>query len=209
MGNFFNLDAPIWAWISEITDVIILSCLWWLCCIPIVTIGASTTAFFYVMGKKIRKENHYILKDFFKSFKENFKQSLLPAILMIVANFSMILYILMSIEGLRVGNVHLKWLLPMTIIFIFEFINIFTYLWAILSRFNMKTKQLLKAAILMPHKHLFTTLGNTCAFIISGLLIYHIPFLIVFVPGIVITLSSVLMQSLFERYIIGETVQNS
>lgn len=204
MGSLFNLDAPIWVWMSEVADVIILTFLWWLCCIPIVTIGASTTAFFYVMGKKVRKENTYVVRDFFKSFKQNFKQSLLITIIMLIALVSASLYAFMTIEGLLLQATSLKWIIPITVIFIFEVVNIFTYLWAILSRFDMKTKVLVKTALVLTHKHLITTIANTFVFVITGYLIFRLPFLLVFAPGIIVTLSSFLMQNLFSRYITSD-----
>ena len=55
MSKLFDLDAPIWVWMNEVADIIILSMLWWISCCGIITIGASTTAVFYVLGKKVRK----------------------------------------------------------------------------------------------------------------------------------------------------------
>lgn len=207
MGNLFNLDAPIWVWMSEVADIIILTFLWWLGCLPIVTIGASTTAFYYVMGKKVRKENTYVLKDFIKSFKQNFKQSLLITIVMLVACVSASLYAFMTIEGLLLKATSTKWIIPITIIFVFELINIFSYLWATLSRFDMKTKTLIKTSLVLTHKHLLTTLANTFIFIITGYLIFRLPFLIVFAPGIIITLNSFLMQNLFAHYITADAAR--
>ena len=66
MNGFFDLDGPFYKWGTEVADIIILSLLWLICALPIVTIGASTTALFYVYGKKIRGEDPYIFKSFFK-----------------------------------------------------------------------------------------------------------------------------------------------
>ncbi len=204
MGNLFDLDAPVWVWMGELADVIILTFLWWICCIPIVTVGASTTAFFYVMGKKVRKENIYVVKDFFKSFKQNFKQSFFLTVIMWIAFISAGLYAFMTLEGLLLQVESLKWIIPVAVIFIFEVVNIFTYLWALLSRFDMKTSVLVKTALVLTHKHLLTTIINTLTFIIAGYLVVKLPLLIVFLPGIIITLSSFLMQNLFSRYITAD-----
>ena len=207
MDDLFNLDAPIWSWMSELADIVILTLLWWMCCIPIITIGASTTAFYYVMGKKVRKENAYVAKDFFKSFKQNFKQSIPLTVIMIIAVVSMSLYGLMTIEGLLLQIDSLKWIMPLTVIFSFEVINVFTYLWAILSRFDMKTKVIVKTALVLTHKHLLTTIINTVIFIISGFLVLRFLPIIVFIPGIIMTLNSFLMQNLFSRYITSDMIK--
>ena len=45
------------------------------CCMPIITAGAAMTALHYSALKIARNEECYITKDYFKSFKENFKQA--------------------------------------------------------------------------------------------------------------------------------------
>ena len=75
MGKFFSVDSPLYRFASRLTDILILNLLWILCSIPIFTIGAATTAVYYVNLKMIKNEEVYIVRSFFKSFKENFKQS--------------------------------------------------------------------------------------------------------------------------------------
>ena len=42
--KFFSLENPIWKFIGNLADFFLLSCLWYLCCLPVVTAGAATTA---------------------------------------------------------------------------------------------------------------------------------------------------------------------
>ena len=44
LSGFFNYDNPVWRFIGKFGDLIILNVLWFVCSIPIFTIGASTTA---------------------------------------------------------------------------------------------------------------------------------------------------------------------
>lgn len=72
----FNLaDNAVTRALSKICDMVCLNIMWLVCCIPIVTIGASTTALYSVMLKMVKNEEGYIFRGFFKAFKENFKQS--------------------------------------------------------------------------------------------------------------------------------------
>ena len=75
MGSLFSLDTPIWNFMSKVADLIILNLLAFICSIPIFTIGASWTALYFVTIRMVRKEEGYIIKDFFRSFRENFKQA--------------------------------------------------------------------------------------------------------------------------------------
>ncbi|MCC8127417.1 MAG: YesL family protein [Clostridiales bacterium] len=75
LQEFFNYDNPVWRFIGKFFDVFLLNILWMVCCIPIVTAGAATTAVYYVTMKLVRDEDGSTIRQYFKSFKENFKQA--------------------------------------------------------------------------------------------------------------------------------------
>lgn len=84
MGKLFDLDSPVMRFLSRMADLMILNLLVTVCCLPIITIGAGITAMHYVMLKLVRGEEGYIVKDFFKSFKTNFKQATIIWLIMLV-----------------------------------------------------------------------------------------------------------------------------
>lgn len=73
--NMFQVDNPFNNFMTKVFDVVLLNALFLLCSIPIVTMGASATALYYVMLKLVRDEEGGILKEFFRAWKENLKQS--------------------------------------------------------------------------------------------------------------------------------------
>ena len=75
--KFMSLDSPLMRFLGKVADMMILNILVLFCSIPIITMGASLTAMHYVALKVVRNEESYITKDFFKSFKMNFKQATL------------------------------------------------------------------------------------------------------------------------------------
>lgn len=54
--------------------LILVNILWVICSLPVITIGASSTAACYLCLKLINDDECNVVKAFFKSFKENFKQ---------------------------------------------------------------------------------------------------------------------------------------
>ena len=74
MKKFFDLDNPLMQGLAAIANIMLLSCLWILFSIPIITVGASTAALYYVTQKEVQGENPSIFSGFFKSFRENLKQ---------------------------------------------------------------------------------------------------------------------------------------
>jgi uncharacterized membrane protein YesL len=70
----FHENGKLAGFISRLVDVLWLNLLWLACCLPIVTIGASTVAAHSVCLKMVDGEEGYIARDFFKAFKANFLQ---------------------------------------------------------------------------------------------------------------------------------------
>ena len=73
MKNLFNIEAPIIQWMSKISWLLWYSCLWLICCLPVVTVGASTAAL-YRMAFYLREEEGHETKLFFRAFRDNWKQ---------------------------------------------------------------------------------------------------------------------------------------
>lgn len=73
--NFLKLDSPLMKTLGTLADLMILNMLTLLLCIPVITAGAAFTAMHYVLLKIARNEEGYIIKSFFKSFRQNFLQA--------------------------------------------------------------------------------------------------------------------------------------
>lgn len=85
MNKWFNLDSPIMVGLARMADLVMLSALWFVCCLPVITIGASTTALYYVAMKIVRNEEDVkIAPAFFQGFKSNFKQATVMNIISLV-----------------------------------------------------------------------------------------------------------------------------
>ena len=70
MSRFFSIDNPI----DTFFKIMLLNVLWVICSLPVLTMGASTTALTYAC-MKLRKKEGYVTKNFFHSFKENLGQA--------------------------------------------------------------------------------------------------------------------------------------
>lgn len=77
MNRLFNPDNPVMRFLGKLGNAIYLNLLWMICCIPIFTAGAATTALFHTCRRMIREQGTGLTGDFFSSFKTNFKQSTL------------------------------------------------------------------------------------------------------------------------------------
>lgn len=192
------MDGPLYKIGTEIADVMILTFFWILGCIPIITIATSTSAVFYVYGKKVRGEDVYISKDFAKSFKQNFKQSIPITLILIILWVSVSSYLLMV--WAYGGKVPL-YLSAAAIFFALEVSLLTVYVLGILSRFYMKLATIFVTAFMLAHRHI----GSSLLMIISSFVIViaclNIPLLLVFVPVLTIATNSFFLQKIFAKHV--------
>lgn len=137
----FQMDGPIWRFLSILGDMIILHALWLICCIPVVTIGPATAAAHYVTLKLVRDEGRSVWYMFFKSFKKNLKQGIcLGIIFMVIGLFlSLDFYLcLYRMEGSPLFKLVMFSALGfLAILYMIEMI----YLWGVLAYFENTSKQ--------------------------------------------------------------------
>ncbi|MGN0157977.1 MAG: YesL family protein [Brotaphodocola sp.] len=184
LSNIFNYDNPVWRFIGKFFDVMILNILWTICSLPIVTIGASTTAVYYVTLRLVRdEEGTSTWRDFFKSFKENFKQAtaiwlILLVVGAVLAGDLYIFTMVMTGSGkLRIG------LLSLFVGLAIIYAGIFTFVFPLQSRFYNPVKRTLFNAFFMSIRHFLNTVGILAIDIA--------------IPFIAITMGTVLQPILF------------
>ena len=75
MGKILSIDSPLWMILNKITDTIVLSLLFIVTSVPIVTMGSSLCALYYMMFRIADNTEGHIVRGYFKASKENFKKS--------------------------------------------------------------------------------------------------------------------------------------
>lgn len=73
--GFLNNDSIFGRVFGFLGQLIALNLLWILCSLPLITAGASTTALYYCVLKLHKDKEVNVFRDFFKSFRQNFKQA--------------------------------------------------------------------------------------------------------------------------------------
>lgn len=192
MGRFFNMDNKFFVFMGKIADLCMLNLLCIICCIPIVTAGASLTALYYVTMKMVRNEEAYIFRSFFRSFKQNFKQATVINIIMLAV--AALLYIDTNIAG-KMGQPAGKILGMIFAAFTLLYVMILLYVYPLLAKFYNSVKNTFKNAILMAIRHLPYT--------ILMLLICACPILILFIPSFQIQMSLIMLVILFGPAVIA------
>ena len=152
----FSYDSKIFQLINKLCYSVWLNLLWLICSIPIITIGASTTALYYVSLKIVRNQEGNVTKQFFNAFKENFKKSTLIWLILLLFG------IILGIDGYILYHIRFSntlWtlcsslLIAVCMIYFILLLNIFP----LLSRFDNKIPAMLKNALFIGIRYLFRT----------------------------------------------------
>lgn len=79
--KFFSVESPLYKFMQSLWDILKLNFMWMIFCIPIVTIGGSTIAAFSVLLRMSEDQEGNVIKDFWKAFRENWKQGIFIGLL--------------------------------------------------------------------------------------------------------------------------------
>ena len=178
MGRFFDLESPVMRFLNRVADLMILNLLVLVCCIPIITIGASITGMHYVVLKMIRGEDGYLIRGFFKSFKANFKQATLIWLMMLVV---IVVYVgdalIFSFSGVAFPK-------PLVIAVVAVGLIIYMmaiYIFPLLARFENSIRNTIKNAALIAIGNLPKTILMAIFYVIPLVIIYFSSYAMLFV----------------------------
>lgn len=179
MNHLFNLDGPVLQFINKIVYSVYLNILWFICCIPVITIGASTTALFYVTLKISKDEEGSITKAFFHSFKENLRQG--TVIWLILLAFGIIL----GIDGyvlyhMRFENVFWTLCTAVFCVAAAAYAIILMYIFPLLARFDNTIGAMFKNALFIGVRFLFCTVLMAAIYFVMLLTVVRI-----FTPAVI------------------------
>ena len=73
--QFLKPESPLMQFLGKVADLMMLNVLLLLCSLPVVTAGAALTATFKVTQDLVLQEDRGIIKRFFTTFRNEFKQS--------------------------------------------------------------------------------------------------------------------------------------
>lgn len=179
MNSLLNPDNPVMQFITKVVYSVYLNLLWILCCIPVITVGASTTALYYVTLKMVKNEEGGITKMFFRAFKENFKQSTLVWMILLA------LGVVLGIDGyvlwhLRFENAFWTIITAVFIVAAAAYLIVILYIFPLMARFENSIFAMFKNSLFIGIRFLLCTVLLVVIHFIMLLVSIHI-----FTPAII------------------------
>ena len=233
MSKFFSVDNKFFTTVNKIVDLLWLSFLWSLFSLPmmfilgvflfeydqvglmilfllpvsVITVGPASAALYYAVVKSVRRERSYATKCFFHAFKQNFKYGALSALIFGAAIAMLIVDYLWATYSDSIDP-NIAGLMRGAFIGIAIFV-LFALVWVnpLLSRFELKLKDLIKNALILAIKNVFRTLIMAAFWVGLGYVFWtfldviyqYIVLIPLFLPGVSALLRSFVIEPVFKR----------
>ena len=173
MSNLIDPDRPLMAFITKMAYSAYLNILWLICCLPIVTIGASTTALFYVTLKMAEDRDDGLTGMFFRAFRQNF----LPATKLWLVLLGTGAFLAM--DGYIVWHIwsqSIFWTLVAALLIVAAIVYavVLLYAFPLLARFENTTFGILKTALLVGLRYLVCTLLMAGIYFLMGWVVVNL-----------------------------------
>lgn len=196
---------PLFSFLNLLGQLILLSILWTVCCLPVITVGASTVALYYTVVKVLRRNQDSLFAAFFREFRNNFLQSL-NINMVFLCYFGILAYfdiprLSAAQSGADIGFYALVGLailgaLPLSLVY------------PTISRFYHKGGSLVRFLLMVIGKHPHIVLGCTLLLAAGILLVLSNPAALLFVPGVVCYVQSLLLEPVFRKYSAADSDPN-
>jgi len=203
MSNFFHYENDIMNALTRIVDAFVLGLLWLVCSIPVVTMGASTTAFYYAYNKSVRQRRSYAWKSFFDGLKMNLKQSTIIWFIFLGIGLLVILdYIILSslVESFPVVTPFVGFFIALFIAVIMWGLVLFPYI----GRFQNETKAILKNVVIIVIANFFKVILLFVLFVFILALTFWLPVVGLFAPAVYMWMANMILEQIFRKYMTEE-----
>ena len=196
---------PLFSFLNLLGQLILLSILWTVCCLPVITVGASTVALYYTVVKVLRRNQDSLFAAFFREFRSNFLQSL-NINMVFLCYFGILAYF--AIPGLSAAqsgaDIGFYALVGPAILGALPL----SFVYPTISRFYHKGGALVRFLLMVIGKHPHIVLGCTLLLAAGILLVLSNPAALLFVPGVVCYVQSLLLEPVFRKYSAADSDPN-
>ena len=199
--KFFSYESKFTQLLLKLCWSCYLSLLWFLCSLPIVTVGASTTALYYASLKLVREEDSSLTRQSFRSFRENGRQA--TVLWLILLGVGLFLgadgYILYHLRLSAAGPLAVMWTLILAVVIAASvvYVIVLLYVFPLLASVSNTNRAMLKNAFLIGTHYLFATiLVFAVHFAMFFVVVAWFTPLIVFGEGLCALISAWLLNSI-------------
>lgn len=200
MYTLFNPENKFWNFMGKITDVACMSILWLITSLPIVTIGASTAAFYSFTLDAVQDAEGRVWSTYFSAFRENFRQATVLWLLQLVLTVFLTVNLYAAWNFYLIRGILGLGLLSLAACGLFLCVGTGLYVYPILVSYDFPVKKILRDSFIMAVGNPHVTISVLVLFLLAGAGIWWISGLFFFWIGLAIFFSSYFIWGLFLKY---------
>ena len=207
-NSLFDSENWLWQPFAAVADVLILSCLWLLCCVPILTAGAASAALYDCCARCVRGGEKEMFGRFFRTFRRELKlgsASFLVWGAILGGGLNLIRAYTANAEGTD-PNVALAYALVALLAML---VGICAWVFPLLSRFTFSFSGLQTTALKLAILHLPRTLALMALVLAGGWICLRMLLPVMVVPAMVGIASTFLLEPVFQKYETGAAGENT
>ncbi len=207
-NSLFNSENWIWQPFGLVADFLILSCLWLIFSIPMVTVGAASAAMYDCCARCIKDGDRALFSRFFRTFRRELLKSI-PSTLLWAAILGLLFFLIRSFTGSAAGTDINLVLAYAMVVFLAVAVGTASWVFPLLSRFTFDFASLNMTAIRLALAHLPRTMALGAVNIAAGWLCLRLLIPVMVAPGIAALLSAYLLEPVFKPYETGDAGENT
>lgn len=198
MEDFFDPNGKMMELLWKPIHIMFLNLLWVLFSLPIVTIGASTTALYSVLIKMRNGREGKILRDFWTAFRQNFRQATILWLLIVLAAFVFTTDIVFFLNmGGSFGTFSAMLFVGLDVLLLL----VSLYVFPMQAVFDNPIGRTVKSALLLLSRHLgWTVVLLALAILTAVAVILYWPLIGWFVFGLAAFINAWIFDKIFRRY---------
>ena len=203
MKDLLHTEGPVLRFLDKIGQIILLSILWLLGSLPIVTMAGASAALYYAVVKSIRRGQGNAAKEFYKSYRSHFGRGMIATATVCILFTAGICMLHVTQSPYLAGVIRISLILLLLAS---------VFLAPVLSRFRLNPGGIWKLSLAMsfrfPHYALLL-LAGTLILILMQIYVLPIPTVLI-LPGTWCFLASFPMEKILLQYMPGkETTSDS
>lgn len=201
LSSLFNANNPFWRTFARVMDLFGLSLCWLFCSIPLVTLGASTTALYDAVyhGVRLGESGDYV--RFWNTFRAELKTSLLVTLpfLALVVVYLLVFRVTyaMAAAGNQAAGV---------LVYAYQLLScvplaVWLFACAILSRFTFTPMALARTACRLVFAHLPSAIVVTAVVLLVRSVILWWPISVILLPALAAYTVSFFLERIFAPFL--------
>lgn len=197
MKAVFSYDSPVWKFMGRLLDFLVLTGLWVVTSLPIITMGAATAAVYDITLKMTQDQEGYLVRTYFKTFAKLFVQATKAWLILLAAGAVLLGDFVFC---LQIHTPAASMLMAATLLITVVFLMTAAYLFPVMTWLDAGLSRYFKAAFYLSLRYF----GWTVLILVTGVCLLVLGVfvfwgLLLIVVGLTAYLQSLVFHQIFQR----------